>query len=138
MRKHFLFVAFLGATFGLAISASAQVGGVRAKVPFDFAVSDKIFPAGEYTMVAASEQIRIEDAKGKPVAMVLANQVSGRSAGATGQIVFQCYRNRCFLRELWSPVQQNGRQLLTSRAESELKKEQSGKYFAVLGQKPQN
>ncbi len=138
MKKHILIVACLGVTFGLAVSASAQVGGIRAKVPFDFAVSGKTFPAGEYTMIAASDQIRIEDAKGKPIAMVLANQVSGRSTGANGQIIFRCYRDRCFLWELWSPAQQNGRELLTSRAEAELAKEESGKYFAVLGQKPGN
>jgi hypothetical protein len=109
-----------------------------AKIPFDFAVSGKTFPAGEYTMVAASHQVRIEDAKGRLIPMVLANNISGRSAAANGQIIFHCYRDRdrCFLSELWSPTQENGRQLLTSRTEAELAKEDREKYLAVVGEKP--
>jgi hypothetical protein len=107
-----------------------------AKIPFDFAVSGKTFPAGEYTMVAASHQVRIEDAKGRLIPMVLANNISGRSAAANGQIIFPCYRDRCFLSELWSPTQENGRQLLTSRTEAELAKEDREKYLAVVGEKP--
>jgi hypothetical protein len=87
-------------------------------------------------MIASSHQVNIEDDYGKVVAMVLANDVSGRSAGENGQIIFHCYRDRCFLSQVWSPTQENGRELLTSRQEAELTKEGKGNYFAVLGEKP--
>ena len=137
MRSQTLVFASLCVAFGLAVGpAYAQRGGIQAKIPFNFAVSGKTFPAGEYKMVAASQQVRIEDAKGRVIAMVLANDISGRSAGANGQIIFHCYRDRCFLSELWSPTQENGRQLLTSRTEADLAKEEREKYFAVVGEKP--
>lgn len=116
------------------VHAQAQAGGVQANIPFSFSAAGKFLPAGQYTLVAGSEQIRIEDAKGRPVAMMLANHASGRSAGATGEVIFHCYRDRCFLEELWSPTELDGRQVLTSKAETNLAKEEKSKYFAVLGQ----
>ncbi len=137
MKSKTLIVASLYIAFGLAaVPAYAQRSGVQAKIPFNFAVSGKTFPAGEYTMVAASHQVRIEDAKGRLIAMVLANNILGRSAGAHGQILFHCYSDRCFLSELWSPTQEDGRQLLTSRTEAGLAKEEREKYFAVVGEIP--
>ena len=100
MKNQTLIVASVCLAIGLAVvPAHAQRGGVQAKVPFNFAVSGKTFPAGEYTMIAASHQVRIEDGKGKLLAMVLANDISGRSAGTNGQIIFHCYSDRCFLSE---------------------------------------
>jgi hypothetical protein len=137
MENQTLIVASLCVAIGLAVSpAHAQRGGVQAKVPFNFAVSGKTFPAGEYTMIAAPHQVKIEDAKGRIIAIALANYISAGSAGVNGRIMFHCYSDRCFLSELWSPAQENGRQLLPSRTEADLAKEEREKYFAVLGEKP--
>ncbi len=123
--------------FGLAVApAFAQSGGVRANVPFKFAVSGKILPAGEYTMTSNAHLVKIQDAHGKPVAIVLADYTSGGSGGQNGQIIFHCYRNLCLLSEVWSPVKGDGRKLDTSRTEAELAKQETGKYFAVLGEGP--
>jgi hypothetical protein len=122
----------LGLMVGMA---SAQTGGVRAKVPFDFSVAGKRFAAGEYMMVPGSQRIMIVSlAEGKTVALALANAVSGKTAGRTGRVVFRCYRQRCFLQEVWSPTQDNGLQVLTSPAEREQARVVEGVYFAVLGQ----
>ena len=138
MKKQTLSVASLCLVFGLTVApAYAQPGGVQAKIPFNFAIPGKSFPAGEYTMIVGSHQVNIQDAYGRKIAMVLANEISGRSAGANGQIIFHCYSEHCFLSEVWSPTHENGRQLLTSRSEGDLTKKDSGKYFAVLGAKLQ-
>jgi hypothetical protein len=122
---------------GLAVvPAYAQGGGVRAKVPFKFAVSGKILLAGEYTMTANAHLVKIQDAHGKPVALVLADYISGRSGGENGQIIFRCHRDSCFLAEIWSPVKGDGRKLATSRIEAVLEKQEIGKYFALLGEGP--
>jgi hypothetical protein len=146
MKKQILIVASVCLVVGLAaVPARAQtptavlgdeVFGVRATVPFSFVVLGKTFPAGEYTLFAAPHMVKIEDANGRLVAVVLANEIPGRSAGATGQIIFHCYSDYCFLSELRSPIQ-GSRQLLTSRSEAILAKEKQGKYLAVLGGGPQ-
>ena len=135
--KHIVIVTCLVLTLGLAVApASAQVVGVQAKVPFSFIVLGKTFPSGEYMLISEPHGLKIRDAGQRLVAVVLANEVSGRAAGTTGQIIFRCYSERCFLSELQSPTQGNGRQLLMSKMEAELAKEQRGKYFAVLGEEP--
>jgi hypothetical protein len=136
MKRQMLFVASLCSAIALTvIPANAQVGSVRSHVPFEFSVSGKALTAGEYTMIAGSSQIRIQDAHGKVVAMVLANDVPGRSAGENGQIIFQCYKDRCFLSEVWAPTELNGRQLVTTREEAELVKEDNAKSVVLLGEK---
>ena len=139
MKKKILIVACLAGAFGLATSSLAQPGGspvgVRVKVPFDFAVSGSTYPAGEYTMLAVTGQIQIEDAAGRVAAMALANNISGRSVGSNGQVVFHCYHERCFLSEVWSPAWEYGRQLPTSRSEAKVARAESAKYFALLGEK---
>jgi hypothetical protein len=87
-------------------------------------------------MIAGSHQVNIEDDHGKIDAMVLANDISGRTPGKNGQIIFHCYHNRCFLAEVWSPTQENGRELPTSRAEANLAREEKAKYLALMGEKP--
>ena len=138
MKKQTLIVAGLGLAVALAAPQSnAQASYVQGEIPFNFAVSGKVLPAGEYRMVSAPHQIKIEDSIGTAVAMVLANDAVARSAENNDRIVFHCYRDRCFLAEVWSG-QQKGRQVLPSRAEAELAKEEQGKYFAVLGEKPRS
>ena len=137
MKKQTLIAASLCLLLGLAgVSAYAQAVVVRARVPFSFVVLGRTFPAGEYMLIGAPHMVKIEDANRRPIATVLANEISDRFAGATGQIIFHCYSDRCFLSELRSPIQRNGRQLLASRTEAELAKKELGTYFAVLGEKP--
>jgi hypothetical protein len=138
MKRQTLAVAMLCLAIGLAVTpAGAQSGGVQAKIPFNFTVAGKVFPAGAYVMIVGSRNVNIQDAYGRKIAMVLANEISGKSAGVNGQIVFHCYVERCFLSEVWSPNRENGRQLLTPRSEADLAKKGNGAYFAVLGIQPQ-
>jgi hypothetical protein len=138
MKKQTLAVASLCLLIGLAVApAGAQPGSVQATIPFNFTVAGKVFPAGAYVMVVGLRNVNIQDAHGRKIAMVLANEISGKSAGLNGQIIFHCYVERCFLSEVWSPTRENGRQLLIPRSEADLAKTKKGGYFAVLGAKPQ-
>jgi hypothetical protein len=145
MKKQILIVASVCIVIGLAVApALAQAVDAtwenvqtRATIPFSFVVLGKTFPAGEYRLIAAPHMVRIEDADGRPVAMVLANEIAGRSAGAAGQLIFHCYSDRCFLSELRSPIQGNGRQLLMSKMEARFAREENAKYFALVEEEPQ-
>jgi hypothetical protein len=137
MKKQTLIVASLSLIIGLAVApAFAQSGGVRARIPFNFTVAGKTFAAGVYTMIVSSHQVNIRDADGRKVAIVLANEISGRSAGATGHIIFHCYREHCFLAEVWSPTNENGHQLFTHRSEASLARRENVKYAVVIGAEP--
>lgn len=134
MNKQTSLLAFLGLLVGFAVApAYGQVWGVKVKVPFKFVVANKTLPEGEYMLSSAHDEVFVLDSQGKRVAMVLTNKVDGRSAGKTGEIIFECYTDICFLSQLWTPGQDTGRELLKSRLETEIAKREAGKYFALLG-----
>jgi hypothetical protein len=137
MKNQALIVAGWWLAVGLGVvPACAQADTFQAKVPFSFVVLEKTLPAGDYTLITAPHEIKIRDANARLVAVVLANETSRRSGRAKDQIIFHCYNDRCFLSELQSHMQGNGRQLLVSKTEARLAKEASPKYFAVLGETP--
>jgi hypothetical protein len=98
-------------------------------------IADKTFPAGQYSISSAQEKLTVQDSTGKPIFIGMTNPVSGRHVGSTGQIVFHCYENRCFLSEFWTPVRETGNQLLPSRYEREVARHRQRTEFALLDQK---
>jgi hypothetical protein len=134
MKKQTLHLAslYLFATFAVAL-AQAQ-SRITVKVPFNFVISDRTFPAGQYSVSSSRDHLTVQDSTGKPVFMGLANPVSGRRIGETGQLVFHCYDDHCFLSEFWTPTRDNGSQLLPSRYEAELAKHRTRTEFALLDQ----
>lgn len=135
MNKQIVITVSVWLLVGLgAIPANSQVG-VQAKVPFDFRVMGKAFPSGEYRMIIGPHELKIEDRYAKPLAVFLANDTLGLSAGEIGRIVFRCYGDRCFLAELWAPAHEHGLAFPRGRGEFELAREHTGTYFALLGER---
>lgn len=131
--------AALAVMCALATFARAQ-SRITVNVPFSFVISDKTFQAGQYSVSSARERFTLQDSTGKIIFMATTNAVSGRHVGPTGEIVFHCYNNRCFLSEFWTPVREYGDQLVPSRYEMEVAKANHGQKteFALLGkQSPQ-
>jgi hypothetical protein len=114
--------------------AYAQAGSMKAKIPFEFTAGGKVLPAGEYRIVATPHRVDIQDAKGNKVAVLLANEISSRSPGAEAEVIFHCYREQCFLSEVWSPDYEHGK-LVSSRSEEDLRKKENARTVAVLGEK---
>jgi len=135
MSKRTRLLASLGLLVGLAVPpANGQVWGVKVKVPFKFVVANKTLAQGEYTLSSVRDELFVQDSEGKRVAMVSTNAVSGgRTVGKTGEVVFKCYTDVCFLSQLWTPGQDTGRELLRSHVETETAKREAGKIFALLG-----
>jgi hypothetical protein len=137
MNKQTRLLASLGLLVGLAVApAYGQVWGVKVKVPFKFVVANKTLPEGEYMLSSVRDAVFVQDSQGKRVAMVLTNAVGGRTVGRTGEIVFECYTDLCFLSQVWTPGHDTGRELLRTRVETEIAKRETGKYFALLGTEP--
>lgn len=140
MMKLALYIALICCltTLLMAVPASAQTGGVKAKISFDFVVAGKSFSAGEYTMNVASHRVDIRNANGRKVAVLSANEISGRSTDENGFLIFQCHGGRCFLSEVWSPSYENGLQIPNSRWEEQLPKKDGAKIVAVRGEQSAN
>jgi hypothetical protein len=135
MKRRTLQFAALCLMLTFSTLAHAQ-SRITVKVPFNFLIADKTFPAGQYSMSSSGDHLTLKDSTGTPIFFGIVNQVSGRRVGETGQIVFHCYDNRCFLSEFWTPTRENGNQLLPSRYEQELAKHRRGIEFALLAEPP--
>jgi hypothetical protein len=130
MRKYALQLTALCMMFAFATASQAQ--SITVKVPFNFLISNKTFPAGLYSVSTTGNQYTLRDSTGTPIVFGIANQVSGRRVNDYGQVVFHCYEDRCFLSEFWTPTRENGSQLLPGRYELELAKHRKGTEFALL------
>ena len=134
MKKQTLQLASLCLLAILAVTLAQAQSRITVNVPFNFVISERTFPAGQYSVSSFRDRLTVQDATGKPVFIGMTNAVSGRHAGETGQVVFHCYDDRCFLSELWMPTQENGSRLLPSRYETELARHGKGTEFALLEQ----
>jgi len=97
MKKQALQLTLLCLLVVFAAPRTVAQSRVTVKVPFDFSISDRTFPAGQYSISSSYGRLTVQDSAGKPVFIGIANQVSGRRVGRTGMVVFHCYGARCFL-----------------------------------------
>jgi hypothetical protein len=89
------------ANLALAGTSFAQSNGVRATVPFDFTVGNKLLPSGNYTIKQETSRhmivIRSHD---KPIAALsLVNQDGNKSPNG-GKLLFHRYGGQYFLSEI--------------------------------------
>ena len=80
-------------------SISAQERAVKANVPFDFTVGDKLLPAGTYTISEENANVIKIQNRDKHVVMLSTTTSDGREA-KTGELVFNKYGDQYFLHEI--------------------------------------
>lgn len=107
-------------------AAAKSVDGMRAQIPFDFHVGERLVSSGEYTIksLTADEQVlRISD--GKEMATTATNSAKARGNGdGRARLIFHKYGDQYFLTAVWGS-DNNGRTLTESKRERNLRKELS-------------
>jgi hypothetical protein len=105
------------ANFAMAGTSFAQSNGVRANVPFDFTVGNKLLPAGTYTIKEQSDHMIVIQNHDKPIAMLsLVNGDSNRSPNG-GKLKFHRYGSQYFLSEILCDQANMNLQVPTSKTE---------------------
>jgi len=105
------------ANFAMAGTSFAQSNGVRANVPFDFTVGNKLLPAGTYTIKEQSDHLVVIQNYDKPIAMLsLVNGDSNRSPNG-GKLKFHRYGSQYFLSEILCDQANMNLQVPTSKTE---------------------
>src|SRR5688572_28528003 len=89
-----------------AVSVHAQAGSsFRMTVPFDFIVSDKTLPAGEYIVMrstrGSAEGLRIQSQDSRHGAYVNTLPVGAADIQEQTKAVFRRYDNQYFLSQVW-------------------------------------
>jgi hypothetical protein len=120
--KNLRSVLFVLAVLLLATAARAQQNAVKADVPFDFAVGDRAYPAGEYTLRSAlndSGVIRIDNTQEVLTAFAASNSCSNATPAKETKLVFHRIGSRYFLYQVWIAGNLTGHQFPKGRAEVE-------------------
>jgi hypothetical protein len=119
-----MLLAAAALVFGPA--AYAQEINVRARVPFDFMLGDKLYPAGEYAVQTAAANtyflsIKNEDgaARGMTPSYPYTSSKSAIPA-SQAKLVFHRQGNTFFLYQIWMGGSALGREFPMSRTETQL------------------
>jgi hypothetical protein len=128
--------ALLGLGLLLAVSAAqAQGTRVKADIPFDFVVGNRVLPAGEYMLAsegATNQLIVIRSSDNKTAILSLANSCSYSKPSETSKLVFHHLAGRYFLSQVWQEGNSEGRQLPKSRIEVQMAKNGNAREEFVL------
>jgi hypothetical protein len=127
MRKH-VCVGALALSFLVSLAAlpaaAKSVDGMRAQVPFDFHVGQRLVRAGDYTVksISADEQLlRISGDNGSAATTTNSGTERGNGEGRA-RLVFHKYGEQYFLAAIWG-ADSTGRTLSESKRERNLRKE---------------
>lgn len=107
-------------TAAAAVVSRAQTVGLKVNIPFDFNVSDKVLPAGDYLILAPKAQMLKLLGPNGTAALAITNQVSGTRPVGPGAVVFNCYGEQCFLSRFWTARTDTGQEVLKSSIERKL------------------
>jgi hypothetical protein len=119
----------------LLLAASAAIGqtmgNVVADVPFSFVVAGRQFPAGQYTVTAASDYcLWISDSQHRGTYVPIHDSVRSTSEGT--KLVFHRYGDTYFLSAVWVSGRTIGRELYPSRAEKQAANQKAEMELAVV------
>jgi hypothetical protein len=112
-----------------AVSVPGQTGGLlKADIPFAFTVGDKTLPSDEYIIERVNRQtiqetLLIRTANGITSVLVRTMPVQTKAEQDSARLVFNCYGERRYLSQLWTPGDNFGLELPKSRNERALQKE---------------
>ena len=127
-----IFVVTLG-----VMSAHAQANNpLKAHIPFDFAIGNQTFKAGDYTIARVNPQsdqtvLSIKSADGRESRVVSTTPVQG-AIEDDAKLVFNNYEGRYFLAQVWMAADNTGLKLRASHQERELAKNNAPRETVTL------
>ncbi len=116
-------MTMLAVVVGLtAVSAQAQTSFNAHKftVPFEFNIGDEVLPAGDYSVLAENQTIRLRKSDGKAnVIALLRRTITANHRDSEVKLTFRQYGDQTYLSQVWL-VDGIGRELKRQKKESEL------------------
>lgn len=115
-----------------------NAGNMSVSIPFDFAVSGKTLPAGEYYVQRSTEGTRVVTTirnrdNTKAVYLPQTHPVQANEIQSESKLVFNKYGNQFFLSQVWTSGRSAGEELAKTARERGLKQE-----IAKSHQKPES
>ncbi|HEX3469668.1 MAG TPA: hypothetical protein VHT28_00650 [Silvibacterium sp.] len=100
MKRITAIALFIIAAFITTGRAVAQDRAVRATVPFDFTVGDKLLPSGTYTITSASADIIVIKNYDRRIAILSTATPDSKESRNGSKLVFDKYGDQYFLHEI--------------------------------------
>ena len=122
-----LLIAIIALMVGQPAKAQSLAYGLRANIPFDFKVGDKIFSAGQYSVNRVQQDdsvIKVSSLEGKASTFRSTIPVTIANARNKAILVFHRYGDQYYLAQVWPAGASTGRSLPVSRSERDLKNQQ--------------
>jgi hypothetical protein len=119
-------IVALALASAVASAKPQSVDKVVADIPFEFSVGYKTMPAGEYSVKSITNSgngLLIQSADGTISALRLSNETSRDKNKSHARLVFHRYGDRYFLAEVWTGIDNTGRQLVKSQEERAIERE---------------
>ncbi len=114
------------ANLALAGTSIAQSNGVKANIPFDFTVGNKLLPAGTYTVQAKSGGIVAVKNHDKPITVLTLVQPDGaKSPKDSGVLIFHKYGEQYFLSEILCDAEEMNVAIHPSKIEKRVQLQQA-------------
>jgi len=126
---------FVLAVLLLAITTQAQQNAVKANVPFDFAVGDRAYPAGEYTLRPAVQDagvMRLDNTQESLAGFIPSDSCANAVPSKETKLVFHHVGGRYFLYQVWTAGNLTGRQFPKGRAEVEYARNQDKPELVIV------
>ena len=106
-----------------AASLVAQTANVRATIPFDFRVGERLMPAGNYTLTQSSAALFLrKEGDNRNTAISMTNSTYHSGDVSNAGLEFNRYGNVYFLSKIWSADSSFGRELVKTSQEREIAK----------------
>ncbi len=128
-------VLFVLAALLLAITTQAQQNAVKANVPFDFAVGDRAYPAGEYTLGTTLQDpgvMRLDNTQESIAGFIPSNSCASAEPSKETKLVFHRIGGRYFLYQVWTAGNLTGHQFPKGRAEIEYARNQDKPELVIV------
>jgi len=107
----------------MAKATQAQETKLRASVPFDFVVGERVYPLGEYSFQSLAHNdtvIRIDNTQEPAAGNVSSNACTGIKPSSRTKLVFHRIGDNYFLYQVWIEGHLSGREFPRSRMEVQL------------------
>jgi len=106
-------------------AALAGDRAIQANVPFDFAVGDRLLPAGTYTIASLNSGVIVIQSRDHQISLMAITSPDSNESVHGGKLVFDKYGDQYFLSEVLCPTAAINAALPKSKLEKKVSMQQA-------------
>jgi hypothetical protein len=124
--KAFVLLSLLLPLSAIYVYAQGKTLIREVKIPFDFSVGAKTFPAGVYSVTRVNQEkimLRLSSKDGGEAIHIMTVPVQAHESPKTAKLIFSRYGETYFLSQIWESAETQGHKLVKSRTERSVERD---------------